>query len=767
MSLSSPESSTFTTFESSPSPNSSATSVSNEEELIPHMHSTTIVAEGSGSVYDYAQLEQQPNLFSGTDVWNSTGSKKTSLSSQLPLSIYIPQNAVAGQSTTRHVQGSHPILSPDDEEWARSQNATLSTTPSISSPLANAVDCRQEYPDYFSYSYTTDAPEGTGRLQSRAVQGALFDDTKRHTSPFQYEYSMQYKQTAVSRVVSLEEQEQACDPRFVSGHEVGGMEVQDADVKPSQEEEADADSDMSGRDFTEMKRHSHHERSLAGRSSLGLTYPSSFPNTDSHISSQHDRHLDSYHRGSQGGQDLYSEEEEDGEVESDEYDYDDPSDGEYVFRDRSRAAQPIPPRQLGHTASFSTASDKMGLDNMQGGATGDTTASGRRRAATESAGSSGANSYSSFSSSNYASGSSAYDWNNHPNPPYGVNPNATSSVGMRTRAGTTVGYSTLANRYSPYPHGSNYDEYPMHHGSSRSRRTSYSSEASSAGPLLSANSPPTSGIPLSPSISSSSSMSADTAMGTPHVGSPNYSGPGGRRKSNSLPVPIPIPNLTKKSRGRRVPTASTLDNSTRKSVDLDYSSSGGRGGKGVRVHTCKVPGCGKCFARGEHLKRHVRSIHTYDKQLQHQIDSDSARWIRYSLRGASAGAGSSPSSLLSPSKPIGHLPAKIKQAYAEIEQLSTEKLALAERVVDLITRTYTRLGVDLNRSRVLQGELPTDTTRSRSVSAAPSLIGNVPAAYHATVITDGLKQALNSSWAAENRPAVVNTPASAPLPKSM
>ncbi|KAJ3934423.1 MAG: hypothetical protein NXY57DRAFT_935406 [Lentinula lateritia] len=153
----------------------------------------------------------------------------------------------------------------------------------------------------------------------------------------------------------------------------------------------------------------------------------------------------------------------------------------------------------------------------------------------------------------------------------------------------------------------------MHNGSSRSRRTSYSSEASSAGPLLSPNSPPTPGIPLSPSISSSSSISADTAMGTPHVGSSNYSGPGGRRKSNSLPVPIPIPNLTKKSRGRRVPTASTFDNSTRKSVDLNYSSSGGRGGKGVRVHTCKVPGCGKCFARGEHLKRHVRSIHTYDK----------------------------------------------------------------------------------------------------------------------------------------------------------
>jgi hypothetical protein len=83
--------------------------------------------------------------------------------------------------------------------------------------------------------------------------------------------------------------------------------------------------------------------------------------------------------------------------------------------------------------------------------------------------------------------------------------------------------------------------------------------------------------------------------------------------TSSLPIPIPVPNLTKKSRGRRVPTMSSLE-------DLRSAASGaGRkrqsmGGKTARMYMCEVKGCGKCFARGEHLKRHVRSIHTYEKR---------------------------------------------------------------------------------------------------------------------------------------------------------
>lgn len=66
--------------------------------------------------------------------------------------------------------------------------------------------------------------------------------------------------------------------------------------------------------------------------------------------------------------------------------------------------------------------------------------------------------------------------------------------------------------------------------------------------------------------------------------------------------PVPVPNLIKKSRGRRVPTETETD-----------ELSGGPSSK-TRMFRCDVLGCGKCFLRGEHLKRHIRSIHTHEKR---------------------------------------------------------------------------------------------------------------------------------------------------------
>ncbi|KAJ7360813.1 hypothetical protein DFH08DRAFT_622928, partial [Mycena albidolilacea] len=88
------------------------------------------------------------------------------------------------------------------------------------------------------------------------------------------------------------------------------------------------------------------------------------------------------------------------------------------------------------------------------------------------------------------------------------------------------------------------------------------------------------------------------------------------RPTAALPVPVPVPNLTKKSRGRRVPTVQSLYGAqefgeTRFHFSPPSRSTGSKAQ--ARLYTCKVLGCGKCFARGEHLKRHVRSIHTYEK----------------------------------------------------------------------------------------------------------------------------------------------------------
>lgn len=67
-------------------------------------------------------------------------------------------------------------------------------------------------------------------------------------------------------------------------------------------------------------------------------------------------------------------------------------------------------------------------------------------------------------------------------------------------------------------------------------------------------------------------------------------------------LPTPVPNLIKKSRGRHVPTDAA-------EVETDGSVMG-------RHYVCPVDACGKRFGRGEHLKRHIRSIHTNEKPFK-------------------------------------------------------------------------------------------------------------------------------------------------------
>ena len=111
----------------------------------------------------------------------------------------------------------------------------------------------------------------------------------------------------------------------------------------------------------------------------------------------------------------------------------------------------------------------------------------------------------------------------------------------------------------------------------------------------------------------------------------------GASRTRRAPLPVPVPNLIKKSRGRKVPYVPVLRGGEGIGEGVPVTDivaltpSGRRGrrraaasdlddnGSAVEERTfiCMVPGCGKCFVRGEHLKRHVRSIHTEDKRKSH------------------------------------------------------------------------------------------------------------------------------------------------------
>ena len=72
---------------------------------------------------------------------------------------------------------------------------------------------------------------------------------------------------------------------------------------------------------------------------------------------------------------------------------------------------------------------------------------------------------------------------------------------------------------------------------------------------------------------------------------------GDKRRGTKIEIPIPVPGLTKNSRGRCVPKK------TEGFVE-----------DGSRPFWCHVQDCDKLFSRGEHLKRHILSIHTQAKR---------------------------------------------------------------------------------------------------------------------------------------------------------
>ena len=96
------------------------------------------------------------------------------------------------------------------------------------------------------------------------------------------------------------------------------------------------------------------------------------------------------------------------------------------------------------------------------------------------------------------------------------------------------------------------------------------------------------------------------------------------------------------------------------------------------------------------LPRHGR-VSRLTPELQQEVGKETSRYIRHSGR-------STPGAPLNPKDTTLH--EIIRDNYAQAEQLADEKLVLAQRVIDLISRTRARLDHELSRVLFQQGEDP-------------------------------------------------------------
>lgn len=106
----------------------------------------------------------------------------------------------------------------------------------------------------------------------------------------------------------------------------------------------------------------------------------------------------------------------------------------------------------------------------------------------------------------------------------------------------------------------------------------------------------------------------------------------------------------------------------------------------------------------QHLLSEIRVRDSRSHELQQEIQKESSKFIRHSLRSGTPGQ--------TLSAKDGTIPETINQHYAELDRLAAEKEALANRLVQLIERARARLAHDLSKVLALQGYLDPATAQS-------------------------------------------------------
>ncbi|KAI0053888.1 hypothetical protein FA95DRAFT_1673797 [Auriscalpium vulgare] len=96
-----------------------------------------------------------------------------------------------------------------------------------------------------------------------------------------------------------------------------------------------------------------------------------------------------------------------------------------------------------------------------------------------------------------------------------------------------------------------------------------------------------------------------------------------------------------------------------------------------------------------HLLAEIKHKETKSQEVLQEIQKESAKYIRHSLRNGTAPMSSKDE----------QIPQKVNEGYAEVDRLAEQKIRLSQRLVDLISRARARLDYDLSKVLVLQGDL--------------------------------------------------------------
>ncbi|KAF8163780.1 hypothetical protein B0H34DRAFT_651391 [Crassisporium funariophilum] len=173
-----------------------------------------------------------------------------------------------------------------------------------------------------------------------------------------------------------------------------------------------------------------------------------------------------------------------------------------------------------------------------------------------------------------------------------------------------------------------------------------------------------------------------------------------------------------------------------------------------------------------HLLQEIKYRETRTQELQQEIDKDAAKYIRHSRRASSASGTTPPSpSSRAPSPKSLPIPARISASYSEIQELAGEKCILAQRLIEIISRTRARLDIDITKVRMLQGESPeVIAVSARPLASIPAITlesFGAPGRNPALAISESLRNALATPPVADLRSSVSSsTPVASPSASS-